>query len=127
MNDVKIYRCKHCGNIITKIYDSSVKVVCCGEEMEELIPNTTDASFEKHVPVVENAGHMLDIKIGETPHPMEEEHYIMWVMLVTESGTQLKYLHPTELPEASFTLIDDKPLSVFSYCNIHGLWKKDIK
>jgi len=127
MNEVKIYRCKHCGNIITKIYDSSVKVVCCGEEMEELIPNTTDASFEKHVPKIGNGGHMIDIKIGEVEHPMEEEHYIMWIVLVTESGMQLKYLHPTELPEASFTLIDDKAISVFAYCNIHGLWKKDIK
>ena len=49
---VKFYRCRHCGNVIEKVVDSKVPVVCCGEKMEELVANTVDASVEKHVPVV---------------------------------------------------------------------------
>ena len=48
----KFFKCRHCGNVIEKIVDSGVPVVCCGENMEELIPNTVEASGEKHIPVV---------------------------------------------------------------------------
>lgn len=123
---IKIYKCNICGNIITKIYDSNVNVVCCNEEMKELIPNTIDASFEKHIPVVTLAGHMMNIKIGEINHPMDENHFIQWILLETKTGIQLKYLKPFDLPEIGFTLIDDNAIAVYSYCNIHGLWKKEI-
>ena len=47
---VKFFRCNHCGNIITMVIDKGVPVMCCGEAMEELKANTTDAATEKHVP-----------------------------------------------------------------------------
>lgn len=126
MDTKKIFKCRHCGNIICMIYASGVKVVCCGEEMEELIANVEDATIEKHVPVIENLGRVINVKVGEVDHPMTEEHYITWIYLDTKNGGQLKYLNPGEMPSVSFTLVDDQPTTAYAYCNIHGLWKKEI-
>jgi len=124
---VKFYICRHCGNIVGMIHASGVPVVCCGEPMQELVPNTTDAAQEKHVPVVTVKGHKVEVKVGAVPHPMVEDHWIQWIYLETENGGQRKILNPGDKPEAVFTLENDKPLAVYEYCNKHGLWKADIK
>ena len=122
----KFYRCKHCGNIVEMVYDSGVTPVCCGEEMEELTANTVDASKEKHVPSVSIVSNIVRVEVGEVPHPMEEKHYIMWIYLHTKKGGQRKDLAPGEEPKAVFALDDDEVIAVYEYCNLHGLWKKDI-
>jgi superoxide reductase len=122
----KFFICKHCGNLIGFIHSSGVPVVCCGENMTELIANTTDASNEKHVPVIEVDGNKVTVKIGSEPHPMVEQHYITWVYIRTEKGGQRKELFPGEEPCAEFVLTDDdKIISAYEYCNLHGLWKAD--
>lgn len=122
----KFYICRHCGNIIGMIHSSGVSVVCCGEEMEELTANTVDASHEKHVPVVEVNGDVVTVKIGSAEHPMTEAHGIQWVYLQTENGGQRKDLKPGQAPEAKFTLNGDKAVAAYAYCNLHGLWMKEI-
>ena len=121
----KFYKCRHCGNIIQKIVDSKVPVVCCGEPMEELIPNTVDASTEKHVPVVTRLDECtIKVEIGSTPHPMTEEHYIEWISLQTKQGNQRKLLLPGMEPKATFLIeTDDEVEAVYAYCNLHSLWK----
>lgn len=126
MARVTFYVCKHCGNIIIKLHDSGVPVVCCGEKMAELVPNTVDAAVEKHVPVVTITGDKVDVKIGEVAHPMIEEHHIQWIYLVGEKTAQLVYLQPGDEPAASFVLVDDEVVEVYEYCNLHGLWKKEV-
>lgn len=121
--ELKFYICRHCGNIITKINDSGVKVVCCGEEMQELVANTVDASKEKHVPVVTEAYNVVTVEVGSNPHPMSDVHYIQWIYLFTQSGGQYKYLKPSDEPSVKFTLKDDTLIDVYAYCNLHGLWK----
>lgn len=122
---MKFYICKHCGNIITKINDSNVGVVCCGSKMEEMIPGTVDASLEKHIPVVVKEGNVVNVYVGEVPHPMIDVHYIEWIVLETTKGHQLKYLKPGEQPFAKFVLADDEEVvNCYEHCNIHGLWKK---
>lgn len=99
-------------------------MVCCGEEMTELVPNTTDASVEKHVPVISVEGNQVTIAIGSAEHPMTEQHYIEWVYIQTEKGLQRKILTPSDKPKATFILTeDDKLKAAFAYCNLHGLWK----
>ena len=123
----KFYICKHCGNIVGFIHSSGVPVVCCGEKMSELVPNTTDASTEKHVPVIKIDGNKVRIEIGSAPHPMLEEHYISWVYLQTEKGGQRKSLSPGDAPAVEFSFTeDDKLVTAFAYCNLHGLWKAEI-
>ena len=122
----KFYICKHCGNLVGMIHSAGVPMFCCGQEMEELSPNTTDAATEKHVPVVTVEDDLVTVEVGSVPHPMAEEHYITWIYLETEHGGQRKALNPGEEPKAQFRLCGDKAVAAYEYCNLHGLWKKDI-
>ncbi len=126
MSETIFYRCNHCGNLVTKIHDSKVPIICCGEPMEGLVVGSVDASKEKHVPVVTRNGDTLTVQVGSTPHPMVEEHYIQWIFVRTENGGQLRYLKPGMEPSAVFDTGKDKPVAVYEYCNIHGLWKTDL-
>ena len=123
---MKVYKCNQCGNIISMISASGVPVMCCGKKMEEMVPNTVDASAEKHVPVVEVTANKVEVVIGEVQHPMAEEHYIEWIALETEQGMQLKKLNPGEEPTAIFRLNGEKATAAYAYCNLHGLWKTEI-
>jgi len=124
--EMKFYVCRHCGNIIAKVKDSGVAVVCCGEQMAELVPNTEDAAQEKHVPVFEVKGSIVDVVIGATEHPMVEEHYIEWIALQTNRGNQRKVLFAGDAPKAEFALLDGETVeAVYAYCNLHGLWKAE--
>lgn len=123
---VKFYKCRHCGNVIEKLVDSKVKVVCCGEEMEELVPNTVDASGEKHVPVVSCLEECkMKVTVGSVPHPMEDAHHIVFIYVETENGGMRVDLK--DKPEALFCVKNGKPVAVYEYCNLHGLWKTDVK
>ena len=120
----RFYKCSHCGNIIEKIEDKGVPVVCCGEKMEELIPGTVDAAVEKHVPQYSVEGNLVKVAVGSVEHPMIPEHFIQWVSLQTKQGTQLKKLSPDEKPEVVFALAEgDNVEAVYAYCNLHGLWE----
>ncbi len=124
---MKFYRCEHCGNIIMKLNDSGVPVVCCGQPMKELVPGATDGALEKHVPVVEIEGNAVKVRVGEAEHPMLEEHFIQFIVLETSNGYQVKYLKPGQKPEASFVLADgEKAVAAYEYCNLHGLWVKEV-
>jgi superoxide reductase len=94
--------------------------------MENLIANTVDASVEKHVPVFNIVDNIIEIKVGNEPHPMTQEHYIEWIYLETKQGGQRKALLPENKPEAKFSLIDDELSAVYAYCNLHGLWKASL-
>ena len=123
----KFFICKHCGNIIGLINNAGVPMICCGEKMTQLIPNTADASQEKHVPVITKNNNKITVDIGSIPHPMTEEHAIQWIYIETKKGGQRKSLKPNESPSATFILEDDEALNAFAYCNLHGLWKAEIK
>ena len=121
--ELKFYRCKHCGKIIAIVNDTKVPTICCGEAMEQIIPGTTDASVEKHVPVITKNGNIIEVKVGSVDHPMAPEHYIEWIALRTKQGNQRKALKPGDAPAATFALVDgDEVIEAFAYCNLHSLW-----
>ncbi len=127
MSEVKFFICEKCGKIIGVISSTAVPTMCCGEAMKPLVPGTVDASLEKHVPVVCVEGNIVKVKIGSVDHPMLEEHSILWVYLQTENGGQRKNLKVGGTPSVEFALAaDDKPVAVYAYCNLHGLWKTEI-
>ncbi len=123
---MKFYVCKHCGNIVSYLKESGVKVVCCGEKMTELVPNSTEAATEKHIPVIAVNGNHVKVTVSTTLHPMIETHYIEWIALETESGNQRKVLKPGDAPVAEFEMVaGDKVVAAYAYCNLHGLWKSE--
>ena len=128
MGEKKFYICKNCGNMIGMIKSSGVNVVCCGDPMTELKPNTVEASQEKHLPVVTVEGNIVKVKVGSVEHPMTEEHHIAWIYLETEQGGQRKKLAVGSKPEAEFALAGgDKVVGVYEYCNLHGLWLTKVE
>ncbi len=124
MCETKFYVCEHCGNIVGMIHSAGVPLMCCGQKMTRLDAGTTEASKEKHIPVVKVENNLVSVSVGEVLHPMTEEHSILWVYLQTDKGGQRKCLK--DEPAVTFALVDEKPQAVFAYCNLHGLWKKDI-
>ena len=122
----KFFICRHCGNIVEMIHESGVPIICCGEKMEQLVPNTVDASQEKHVPVVTVENGVVHVEVGSVAHPMMDAHFIEWIYLETENGVQRKALKPNDAPVADFRIGDEKPVAVYAYCNLHGLWKKEL-
>ena len=120
---MKFYQCKHCKQIIVKELDKNVKVICCGEPMEELVPNTHDGAGEKHVPVVTVEGNKVSVSVGAVEHPMLDVHYIMLIAIETNYGKHVKYLNPGEKPYAEFLLADGEEfVKAYEYCNLHSLW-----
>lgn len=121
----RFFKCNHCGNVIEKVVDKGIPVVCCGERMQELIPNTVDASGEKHVPVVTQLDeNTIKVEVGSVAHPMLEEHHIAFIYVETERGGIRVNL--TDKPEAVVYLGDERPIAVYEYCNLHGLWKTEL-
>ncbi len=122
--ELKFYRCKHCGQIVAVVKATGVPIICCGEPMEEIVPGTTDAAVEKHVPVYEVNGNQVNVTVGSVEHPMLDEHYIEWIALKTNCGNQRKALKPGQKPQASFALLDGEQVeAVYAYCNLHSLWR----
>jgi len=122
----KFFICKHCGNMVGLIDNKGVPMVCCGEEMTELVPNTVEASAEKHLPDVTVSDDIISVQVGSVPHPMEEVHHIDFMYVETQRGGQRKCLKVGEEPKLTFRFADDKPVAVYAYCNLHGLWKTEL-
>ncbi len=122
----RFFICEHCGNIVGLIHDGGVPLMCCGQKMTQIIPGTVDAAKEKHIPVVSVEGEIVKVNVGSVSHPMTEEHSITWVYLETDRGGQRKLLPVGGAPEVAFALKDEKPVAVYAYCNLHGLWKTNI-
>jgi len=126
--EMKFYRCAHCGQIIAKVKDNKVPVICCGEAMKEIIPNISDGAFEKHVPIITREGDKVIVRVGEVDHPMIEQHYIEWIALKTKCGNQRKELKPGDEPKKCFRVCEnDEIIAAYAYCNLHSLFKKEVK
>jgi len=117
-----VYKCNVCGNMVEVIHVGNGLLTCCGQAMQLCTENTTDASREKHVPVVERVNGAVKVKVGSAPHPMQTAHYIEWIELVAGETTCRRFLKPDEAPEAIFETSADR-LTVRAYCNLHGLWR----
>ena len=123
----RFFVCDQCKNLIGLVENKGAPLVCCGNEMTELVPNTVDASGEKHLPEVTVLGDSMKVQVGSVLHPMTEEHLIQFIYVETEQGGQRKGLKPSDEPIAEFVFVKDKPVAVYEYCNLHGLWKTEVK
>jgi len=119
---LQVYKCEVCGNIVTVLHAGAGQLVCCDQPMRLYEENTVDAALEKHVPVIEKVKGGVNVKVGSVPHPMLEEHYIEWIEVIVDGKSYRQFLSPGDAPEAFFPLEGDKIIAR-EYCNIHGLWK----
>jgi len=124
-NERRFCKCNLCGNIISFIENAGTDVSCCGEQMAEIKPNTTDAAVEKHIPVAVREGNKLIVTVGSVPHPMTAEHHIAWIVVAYDGRTQWIALPPTQAPSVDF-MVSDSPVTVYAYCNLHGLWVAEL-
>lgn len=126
---MNFFECKSCKTLVYLLEKGGCTPSCCGEEMKEAAIHTSSeqTGSEKHVPIVHEENGKVYVKVGEVPHPMLENHYIDWIFLVTDKGTQRKNLHPNVAPEALFQIGEDEiVIAVYAHCNLHGLWKADL-
>lgn len=118
--ELKMYRCAHCGNIVLKLVDGKVPMMCCGQPMEELKANVTDGAVEKHVPQVTREGDKVTVQVGSVVHPMLEEHLIQFIAAVSGDKVTVKTLKAGEAPVLE--LVSKEPVTAYEYCNLHGYW-----
>lgn len=119
----RFFVCAHCGKIIAIVKETNVPVLCCGSIMSEIIPSSTDASVEKHIPIFRVENGKVHVSVGSAEHPMSPEHYIEWISLQTTKGNQRKFLKPTDKPQVCFAICEDEEIeAVYAYCNLHSLW-----
>lgn len=120
----EIYKCEVCGNVVELLFAASDSLACCGQPMKHMVASSVDAAKEKHVPVLEASGTGCKVKVGSTPHVMEEKHWIEWIEVAQANGKRFKkFLKPGDAPEAEFCCEPKDVISVREYCNLHGLWK----
>ncbi|WP_425539082.1 desulfoferrodoxin family protein [Microaceticoccus formicicus] len=124
MKEIRFFHCEECGNVVALLVEGGGELVCCGVPMNELNANTVDAAVEKHVPVLNRDGNKLEVVVGSTEHPMEEAHYITFIAAQQGAKIQIANLKPGDPPKAKFDL-EDGPVVVFEFCNLHGLWKAE--
>lgn len=123
--NVNFYRCPICGNVIELIEGDINHMMCCGQKMELMVANTQDAAVEKHVPVYEKVEDEIVVKVGEVDHPMEKDHYIMWVAQVNDNQVSRVTLYPEQGISVRFEYIPNS--TIYAYCNKHGLWKVEVE
>lgn len=124
LKELKMFHCSKCKQLLEVLDGSNCIPQCCGEEMEELVANTTDAATEKHVPVIKRSEGKIIVKVGSTTHPMTPEHLIEHIILVTGEGIQRVSLTPSDEPKAEFIDVPG-PIAAYEFCNLHGLWKAE--
>ncbi|PKN59636.1 MAG: desulfoferrodoxin, partial [Deltaproteobacteria bacterium HGW-Deltaproteobacteria-11] len=116
-NRNEVFKCDVCGHIIEVLHEGVGELVCCGQPMKLMTENTTDASKEKHVPVVEKVPGGIKVKIGSVAHPMEEKHYIEWIEVIADGKAYRQFLAPGQTPEAVFP-IEAANITAREYCNL---------
>lgn len=127
MKELKLLYCTHCKKIVEVVNDNKVPVICCGEPMKEIVPNSTEAAVEKHLPVISEENGVVKVTVSTVTHPMTPEHYITNIWLETNKAVYKKVLSPDLVPEAQFILAEgEKAVAAYEYCNLHGLWKAEM-
>lgn len=119
---LEVYRCTLCGNIVDVMHAGPGELVCCGQPMICLKENSVDAAVEKHVPVIKKVEGGVKVVVGSVAHPMEDGHYIEWIEIIADGKSYRQFLKPGEKPEAVFN-VDVTGVTARAYCNLHGFWK----
>jgi len=122
----EVYKCEVCGNIITILHEEAGQLVCCSQPMILLEEKTQDPEKgEKHVPIITRTEQGVLVKVGTIEHPMEQEHYIEFIQIITNNKVYTKFLNHGDKPEAEFCIPESENIIAREYCNLHGLWRSN--
>ncbi len=124
--NVEFYRCPICGNVVYLLNGDGSRLSCCSKPMEKLVAGSVEASKEKHIPSVKVQDGKVVVQVGDVIHPMVDEHYIGWIAAVSESSVDFRYLKSGDEPQAVFCNKDGAIKAVYAWCNLHGLWVKEL-
>ncbi|MEG0873125.1 MAG: desulfoferrodoxin family protein [Clostridia bacterium] len=128
MQELEVYICDICKNIVMFLQKSFGKLTCCNEPMRKILPNSVQADTKKHMPIGVFDGDNIIVEIGSIQHPMTEEHAIKWIYIVTDEGlAQKRDLNVGDIPKAIFQIGNAKRIDIYAYCNLHGLWKSTVE
>lgn len=120
----KFYKCSECGAILEAITPQCCdELNCCGKEMTLLKANELIELSDKHMPVVKREDSFLTVCAGRVLHPMSGEHSILWIEAKSKYRAQRVMLRKGDDPIVTFEIPKDTPVTVYAYCNLHGLWK----
>ncbi|MHA1728412.1 MAG: desulfoferrodoxin family protein [Promethearchaeota archaeon] len=126
LNEKEIYKCEICGKVIEILNPAATDTICCGQPMKLMQEQNADWQGEKHVPKITIDGNTVTVDVGismGTPHPMTEEHWIMWIELTCKDNCyKRQLLKPGDEPKASFVVASTEGLKAREFCNKHGLW-----
>ncbi len=122
---LEVYKCAVCGIIVDVAHSGAGSMVCCGQNMERITENTTDAATEKHVPVIEVGADTVTVKVGDVAHPMVDAHYIEWIEILVDEKVYRQYLQAGDPAEATFN-VTASTVTARAYCNLHGLWIEKV-
>ena len=119
--ELKFKKCLKCGALINVFEDSKTDFICCSEKMVDVKPNTLEASFEKHIPNYEIKDLEIEVFVN---YVMDNDHYIEWIMYQTDKESIKITFKPGDTLKVKFKY--QKKALLYSYCNKHGLWMKEV-
>lgn len=119
----KILKCNECGSIIQVLAEGDESV--CNDHMFEFPTQTEGDKALKHKPVVEIDGNNVTVKVGEATHPMDDDHYIQFVVVEAGAEQYAKCFKPGDVAEATFTVNSTDDVKALAFCNQHGLWSSE--
>lgn len=119
----ELYKCSVCSNVVEVVHQGATALVCCNKPMEKLDAKEEETGREKHLPVIEDLGNGILVKVGSVEHPMEEKHSIRFIEVLTKDQVLRAELVPGQKPAVEFAIKPEDVVEVREYCNLHGLWK----
>jgi superoxide reductase len=118
-----MFVCSNCGNVVEIVGGPEAQLMCCSCPMDVLEPKYQEEGAKKHVPIIEEGGNGVTVRVGETEHPMTANHYVMRIELLTAEMAFRVELEPGDKPGATFPVAQEDIIELRSLCSEHGLWR----
>ena len=120
----KILKCDDCGSIV-QVFLEEDEGNSCDSHMFVFPTQTEGDKAPKHKPVVEIDGDKVTVKVGEVAHPMDDDHFIQFIIVETGNEQYAKCFKPGDVAEATFTVNSTDDVKALAFCNLHGLWSSE--
>lgn len=121
-----IYRCEACGNVIKVLFAGAGQLSCCGLPMDLLVEQSSGSPAAEHFALVRRMDDGYRVTVGGVPHPMQDDHYIVWIEFFADGVVSRRFLTPGSEPAAIFHCPEAGQAQARIYCSVHGLWRERL-